>query len=150
MFPSSQADSLSKRITNKTKYNRFYIEGLIYSIHDKALASLHAVRPKELPLVSGAYALGGQDRAFCALTFMFPFVYYELVVRKNKLSTVLSKLTNLFSKSLFDYEPAINVEDWDEEDSNLFIHEILINPDLAENTNHSKLSQFSILNFVKF
>lgn len=145
---SSQADNLSKRIAKKTKCNRFYIEGLIYSIHDKALASLHAVRPKELPLVSGAYPLGGKDRPFCALTFMFPFVYYELVVKKNKQSTVLSKLTNLFSKSLFDYEPAINVEDWDEEDSNLFIHEILINPDLAENTNHSRLSQFStLLNF---
>jgi integrase len=145
----SQAESLSKKIASRTKCDRSYVKSMIYSIHDEAQKSLHAIRPKDLPTPKGVYHyLGGQDRAFCALTFMFPFVYYELVVRKNKLSTVLSKLTNLFSKSLFDYEPAINVEDWDEEDSNLFIHEILINPDLAENTNHSRLSQFStLLNF---
>ena len=145
----SHADSLSKKIAGRTKCDQSYIEKMIYSIHDKAQKSLHAIRPKDLPTPKGAYLdIGGRDRAFCAITFMFPFAYYELVVKKNKLSTVLSKLTSLFSKSLFDYEPSINIENWDEEDSNLFIHEILINSDLADNTNHSRLSQFStLLNF---
>ncbi len=143
------ADSLSKKIAGKTKCDRSYIENMIYSIHNKAQKSLHAIRPKDHPTPKGAYLnLGDRDRAFCAITFMFPFAYHELVVKKNQTSTVLSKLSSLFSKSLFDYEPSINIENWDEEDSNLFIHEILINSDLADNTNHSRLSQFStLLNF---
>ncbi|NLQ16747.1 site-specific integrase [Marinomonas sp. M1K-6] len=144
----SKTKTLFKMIAKKTKCNPVYIENLNDKIEDKAHKSLHAVLIKGFPLDKDVYHYNDNERPFCAISLMFLFVHYELVVRKNKVSTVLSKLTNLFSRGLFDYEPSINIEDWDEEDSSLFIHEILINPDLAENTNHSRLSQFStLLNF---
>tara|TARA_R110002033_G_scaffold125308_1_gene167238 strand:+ start:22252 stop:24819 length:2568 start_codon:yes stop_codon:yes gene_type:complete len=143
---TSKMDGLIERIFNRTKCNKRYVSDLVYSTLDRIQVALSETRPKTLPAVAEILLISGDGpRNYCAISLMFAFAYNELVVRKNKVNTALSKIISLFSKSLFDYEPAYNIEDWDEEDASLFIHEVLLNPDLASATNKNRLSQFSTL-----
>ncbi|MBU2024311.1 MAG: hypothetical protein KJ609_18490 [Gammaproteobacteria bacterium] len=139
-------DKLAKVISKKTECNEDYIKYLTYATADKMQETLQLIRPITFPPVREFLPMSNQiPRKICAISLMFAFAYNELVIKKNKTNTILSKLSSIFSQSLFDYEPASNIENWDEEDASLFIHEVLLNPEFAPSTNQNRLSQFSTL-----
>ncbi|SBS27209.1 hypothetical protein MSP8887_00573 [Marinomonas spartinae] len=140
-----ESSKISAYLAQKNRCTSSYVEDIIYAIEGRTQSVLKSLRPDDFPNIKITPLTEDELGGHCAISLMFAFAYDQLVVRKNAPNTVFAKLSSIFSQALFCYEPALFIEEWDDEDSNLFIFEELINPELAPNTNQSRLSQFATL-----